>query len=252
MKLKGDVAIVTGGAGYIGQAICSLLAREGATVIVADLDKTGAERVADSLKKNGATALAVELDVCDRDSIQTMTKTVMEAFGQIDVLVNNAGGSARLVGGAYCLIHEAEERVIDSMIDINLKGPVFCTHAVLRHMVARGEGCIVNVGSICGVIGSEKVADYSAAKGGVIAFTKSVAKGYGPLGIRINCVSPGLVPRSGEDPARALRSNYLNNTVCTADDVAELVLFLASDASRFVVGQNYIIDGGRSLGKKGD
>ncbi|MBN2449202.1 MAG: SDR family oxidoreductase [Lentisphaeria bacterium] len=251
MQLTNNVAIVTGAAGAIGRAVAARLAKEGATVAVADLNRAEAGRVAASLTEAGAAALALELDVCSRDSINAMVATVIEAYGRIDVLVNNAGGSARLVKGAYCLLHEAEERVIDSMIDINLKGLIFCTRAVLRHMVPRGQGRIVNMGSITGVQGSEMVADYSAAKGGVIAFTKALAKGYGPLGIRVNCVSPGLVPRPEEDPARALRSNFLHR-VCTTEDVANLVAFLVSEDASFITGQNCVIDGGRSLALHGD
>lgn len=252
MKLDGDVAIVTGGAGYIGQAIAAKLAKEGATVVVADLNMTGAEHVASSLKEDGAIALAVEVDITNRASIKAMVTTVIQTFGKIDVLINNAGGSARLVGGRYCCFHEAEEEVLGRIIDMNLKGPLFCTRAVINHMIDRGEGRIVNLGSIAGVQGLEKVVDYSAAKGGIIAFTKALAKEVGPLGVRVNCISPGLIPRPGENTERALRANYMNKTVGTGEDVAELALFLVSDAARFIVGQNHIIDGGRSLGVKGD
>ena len=194
----------------------------------------------------------MKVDISSRESISKMVATVMETFGRIDVLINNAGGSARIVGGQYGPFHESTEEAIDRIIDINLKGPLFCVHAVLQHMIARGQGRIVNVGSIAGVQGLECVVDYSAAKGGVIAFTKAIAKDVGPLGIRVNCISPGLIPRPNEQTERALRSNYLKDTVGSPEDVAELVLFLASDDSRFIVGQNYIIDGGRSLGMKGN
>jgi NAD(P)-dependent dehydrogenase (short-subunit alcohol dehydrogenase family) len=251
MKLKDKVAIITGGAGSIGRAVAARLAQEGATVVVADMNLAGARQAAASLNDVGATALAVEVDISSRESIGRMVATVMEKFGRIDVLINNAGGSARIVGGKYGSFHESAEQVIDKIIDINLKGPVFCTHAVLKHMIARGEGRIVNVASTTGVQGLECVVDYSAAKGGVIAFTKALAKDVGPLGIRVNCISPGLIPRPNESTERALRSNYLKNTVGSPEDVAELILFLASDDSRFIVGQNYIIDGGRCLGMKG-
>jgi NAD(P)-dependent dehydrogenase (short-subunit alcohol dehydrogenase family) len=243
------VAIVTGGAGYIGQAIAAGLAADGHAVAVADLDLARAQAVADRLTAAGRRAIAVQLDVCSYPSAQRMAETVQQALGPIAVLVNNAGGSARLVGGTYGPFHEAEERVISAMVDINLKGPLFVTRAVVPQMVARRQGAIVNVGSICGVQGTEMVADYSAAKGGVIAFTRVLAKELGPHGIRVNCVSPGIVPRPDEDPARALGGNYLGR-VCTAEDVAELVRFLASDRSGFITGHNHIIDGGRSLAVK--
>ncbi len=250
MSLQGNVAIVTGGAGYIGSAIACRLARDGASVVVADLNLERARAVASRIGADGDRANAVALDLRDRDSIKQMVETVLREFKTIDILVNCAGGSARLVGGAYGPFHEAQEDVIDAMIDINLKGPLFVTHAVVPHMVAQGQGCIVNVASICGVQGSEMVADYSAAKGGVIAFTKALAKGLGPRGIRVNCVSPGLVPRPEENPERALRSNYLGR-VCTGEDIANLVAFLVSEEADFITGQNYIVDGGRSLALKG-
>ena len=136
------------------------------------------------------------------------------------------------------------------MIDVNLKGPLFCTRAVIGHMVERKCGKIVNIGSITGIQGLEYVVDYSAAKGGVIAFTKALAKEVGPSGINVNCVSPGLVPRPDENPARALRSGYLGR-ICKPEDIAELVVFLSTDAAAYITGQNYVIDGGRSLGMKG-
>lgn len=243
------VAIVTGGAGSIGQAIATGLAADGYAVAVADLDQSRAQAVADRLTAAGHRAIAVALDICTYASAQRMMATVEETLGAIEVLVNNAGGSARLVGGTYGPFHEAEERVIAAMIDINLKGPLFVTRAVAPQMVARRQGRIINVASICGVQGTENVADYSAAKGGVIAFTKVLAKELGQYGIRVNCVSPGLVPRPDEDPARAMRSTYLGR-VCTAEDVADLVRFLASDRSGFITGHNHVIDGGRSLAVK--
>lgn len=251
MKLQNKVAIVTGGAGYIGRAIAARLSREGASVVIADLNLKGAQSVAARLADDGATAAAVELDLCDRGSIQRLVEAVLKDFKAIDILVNNAGGSARLVGGTYGPFHEADDEVISRMIDINLKGPMLLTRAVASHMVERRSGKIVNIGSICGVQGSPHSAAYSAAKGGIIAFTKSLAKGVGSFGITVNCVSPGLVPRPEEDPARALRSNCLGR-VCTGEDVANLVCFLATDEAGFITGQNHIIDGGRSLALKGD
>ncbi|MCK6488945.1 MAG: SDR family oxidoreductase [Planctomycetes bacterium] len=242
-------AIVTGGAGHIGQAIAAGLAADGFAVAVADLDLVRAQAVADRLAADGRRAIAVAVDVCSYASAQCLAATVLEAFGAIDVLVNNAGGSARLVGGGYGPFHEAEERVIAAMIDINLKGPLFVTRAVAPYMVARRQGRIVQVGSICGVQGTENVADYSAAKGGVIAFTKALAKELGAHGILVNCVSPGLVPRPGEELERARQSNYLGRA-CTAEDVAELVRFLAGEKSGFITGHNHVIDGGRSLAMK--
>ena len=199
------------------------------------------------IRKAGGDAEAYQADICDRKAIKDMVAQVLQRFGHIDILINIAGGSAR---SDCSLFQDAKEEILDRIIDINLKGPIFCTRAVIGHMIDRKQGNIINVGSIVGVQGLERVVDYSAAKGGIIAFTKALAKEVGMHGINVNCVSPGLVPRPDEDPERALKSNYLGK-VCKAEDVAELILFLATDAAGYITGQNYIIDGGRSLGMKG-
>jgi NAD(P)-dependent dehydrogenase (short-subunit alcohol dehydrogenase family) len=240
------IAIVTGGAGWIGQTIARGLVEDGMTVVVADIDRTRAQEVADGLTAAGGRAMAVELDVTSFASAQRMVAEVIGAFGAIDALINNAGGSAR----KQCsLFGDADPAVIDRIIDMNLKGPLFCSRAVIGHMIERKRGTIVNLGSTTGIQGLEYVVDYSAAKGGVITFTKALAKEVGKHGIRVNCVSPGLVPRPDEDPARGLRTNYLGR-VCTAEDIAGPVRFFLSDQAGFITGHNLVIDGGRSLGMK--
>jgi NAD(P)-dependent dehydrogenase (short-subunit alcohol dehydrogenase family) len=247
MKLSEKTAIVIGAGGCIGRAIAMKLAAEGAAVVAVDINLETAKETAGFIRDAGGEALAVKTDICEHVSIKQMVDEVMQRFGQIDILVNGAGGSARK---DCSLFKDAKAEILERIIDINLKGPLFCTRAVIGHMLDRKQGKIINIGSITGVQGLEWVVDYSAAKGGVIAFTKALAKEVGPHGINVNCVSPGLVPRPDEDPERALRSNFLGN-VCKPEEVAELVLFLATDAAGFITGQNYIIDGGRSLGMKG-
>jgi NAD(P)-dependent dehydrogenase (short-subunit alcohol dehydrogenase family) len=247
MKLSGKTAIVTGAGGSIGRAIAVKLAAEGASVAAVDINLETAEETATIIRDAGGKALALQTDVCDRATITDMVDQVLERFAHIDILINTAGGSARK---ECSLFHKSKAEVLDRIIDINLKGPLFCTRAIIEHMVNRKQGKIINIGSIVGVQGLEWVVDYSAAKGGIIAFTKALAKEVGPYGINVNCVSPGLVPRPDENPERAQRSNYLGK-VCKPEDVAELVLFLATDSADYITGQNYIIDGGRSLGMKG-
>lgn len=250
MKLEGQCAVVTGGAGWIGRAIAKRLAGEGAAVAIVDVNQGLAQSIADEITATGAKAIAIEVDICNYDSVQAMTETALKEFNALDILVNGAGGSARLVGGGYGPFQDADVKVIDKMIDINLKGTLFCARAVLGPMIKRGKGKIINIGSITGVQGSEYSIAYSAAKGGVIAATKALAKEVGPSGITVNCVSPGVVLRPEEqDRERGVRTNYLGK-VCKSEDIAELVAFLATDAAGFITGQNYIVDGGRSLGMK--
>ena len=173
-----------------------------------------------------------------------MVQTVLDECGNIDILVNNAGGSAR---GECSLFHQSKDQVVQRILEINLMGPIYCIRAVVEHMVQKQAGKIINLGSIVGVQGLPKCADYSAAKGGIIAFTKSLAMELGEFGINVNCVSPGLVPRPDQD-AEAMRSTNYLNAICSPDDVANVVRFLATDEAKFVTGQNYVVDGGRSLG----
>lgn len=244
MKLKDKVAIVTGGAGAIGQAIARQMAGEGARIAVVDLNIQQAQLVAEELQQNTVNAVAVHVDVRDRQSVNQMVQTVIDTFGSIDILVNNAGGSAR---GECSLFHQSKDDVVQRIIEINLMGPIYCIRAVVEHMVQKQSGKIINIGSIVGIQGLANCADYSAAKGGIIAFTKSIAMELGAFGINVNCVSPGLVPRPDQNAEAMRKTNYLN-AICSPDDVANLVRFLATDEAKFITGQNYVVDGGRSLG----
>jgi NAD(P)-dependent dehydrogenase (short-subunit alcohol dehydrogenase family) len=244
MKFKNKVAVITGGAGSIGSAIARQLAAGGASVVVADMNLEQARQVADEIESAGGRALPVVVNVCEPDSIQKMVATVREKFGDIDFLINNAGGSAR---GECSLFHKSKLEVVDRILDVNLKGPIYCIRAVVEKMVERCSGKIINIGSIVGMQGLPYCADYSAAKGGIIAITKTLAMELGEFGINVNCVSPGLVPRPEQDAEAMRKTNYLRS-ICTADDIANAVIFLLSAEANFVTGQNYVVDGGRSLG----
>ncbi|MDF2725889.1 MAG: short-chain dehydrogenase/reductase, partial [Paenibacillus sp.] len=182
--------------------------------------------------------------------IERMTQAVIERFGRIDILVYSAGGSARQQNA---LLHQAEEDVIDRILDVNLRGVMYCSKAVVGHMIARNSGKIVNIGSIVGINGKAKLVDYSAAKAGVIAVTKSLALEAGQHGITVNCVSPGLVPRQDElGKLDYVRKTNVLGRVCQPEDIANMVNFLVSDEADFITGQNFVVDGGRSLGLRGD
>lgn len=250
MKLQQQAAIITGGAGSIGRAIAFRLAREGAAIAVCDMDAEKVEQVARDIQDEGGEALAVVVDLRSTQDIERMAARTVERFGRIDMLVNAAGGSARK---KIASLHLAEEDVIDNILDVNLRAVLFACRAVVGPMIERQRGKIVNIASIVGINGKARLADYSASKAGVIALTKTLAMEVGPYGINVNCVSPGLVPRPDEnvDMERIRRTNVLGR-VGKPEDVANMVHFLVSDEADFVTGQNFIVDGGRSLGLKGD
>jgi 3-oxoacyl-[acyl-carrier protein] reductase len=177
---------------------------------------------------------------------------IAEAFGGIDIVVNSAGGSAR---SKMNLFEKIDIEVFDWMLDVNLRGPMYIIHAALPHLIKRRYGKIVNIASIVALGGKAKCVDYAAAKGGLLAATRSLAIELGKHNINVNAVSPGLVQRPGEMPADpeafAHRFSCLNR-LCTQEDIANAVMFLASPESDYVTGQNYVVDGGRSLGLRGD
>lgn len=248
MKLEHKVALVTGGGGWIGRAVALRLASEGVAVAVCDLEAERAEGVSAEIRASGGRSTAVAVDLRDNRDIERMAAVVSGRLGAPDIMVYVAGGSAR---GDSAPLHLAREEVIDRVLAVNLRGAVFCSRAVIGPMMKKGSGRIILVGSIIGMRGKAGYADYAAAKGGLIAFGRTLAMELGPHGITVNCVSPGLVPRPGEDRGRAARTNCLGRP-CGPEEVAELVLFLACPAAGFITGQNYVIDGGRSLGLKGD
>ncbi len=248
MKEK-RTAIITGGGGAIGSAIAAKFAAEGISVVAADIDLQQAEETAEKVRASGASALAVNVDVRNIQEIRHMVDTALDSYRHIDILVNNAGGGAR---GKMAPFHVQDVEVLNWVLDVNLKGAMFCTHEVIGHMIENSYGKVINIGSILGLQGLEKYTEYAAAKGGLIAMTKSLAKEVGGRGINVNCVSPGWIPREDEnvDKDQALSRTYINR-VGRPEDVAELVSFLVSEEAAFITGQNCIIDGGRSLGLRG-
>jgi len=219
---------------------------------VLDLNGDTAAKVADEVRARGVKSVSHAIDIRDYAAVKACVDTTAETLVGIDIVVNAAGGSAR---SRMNLFEKIDIGVFDWMIDVNLRGPLYIIHAALPHLIQRNGGKIVNIASIVALGGKARCVDYAAAKGGVIAATRSLAIELGRHTITVNAVSPGLVQRRGEEPADpeafAHRFSCLNR-ICTQDDVANVVFFLASPESDYVTGQNYVVDGGRSLGLRGD
>lgn len=246
MSQAGKIAIVTGAAGWIGSTTAKRLARDGAAVVIADIETDKAEVVAAQIESDGGQAVAIETDVRSTASIEAMVGVVLERFERIDILVNVAGGSAR---ERAATVRESEEEVIREILEVNLFGVIFCCRAVIGPMIEQGSGRIVNVASTLGSHPQAKHADYCAAKAGVINFTRAFATEVAPHNVFVNCVSPGLVPRPGTRDDYVPATNYLNRCA-SPETVAHVIAFLVADETDFVVGANYVVDGGWGLALK--
>lgn len=246
-RLEGKVAIVTGAARGIGEATARLMAREGASVVVADINRAEAERVASELEG----AVAADVDVTDEQSVIRMIATAVDAFGGLDVLHNNATDSA--MNAIDTDIVTLDMRVFDRLVAVNLRGQFLgCKHAIPR-MLERGGGSIVCTASIDAFVGRGVRAAYGASKAGVVLLTKAVAAQYGARGIRCNAVAPGLVRTPGAElhatPGymEASAVKYPMPRLAVPEDVANAVVFLASDEAAYVNAATLMVDGGATV-----
>ena len=246
MKLKGKVAVVTGGARDIGQSICIKLAQEGAKVVINYFgSEKGSEATLASIKEMGGEAIAVKADVTKQGDIDNLIAKTKEAFGnKVDILVNNAGGLF-----ARKTVEEIDEDFYNLVMDVNFKGTVFVTKA-FKALMGEG-GSIVNVASQAGRDGGGGgSAIYASSKGAVMALTRNWAKEFGPQGIRINAVCPGMIATKFHDDFTKdeIRKNVANATPLRregkAEEVADLVVYLAGPESSFMTGNNVDINGG--------
>ena len=247
MDLSGKTAIVTGAGKGLGWAIAERLARDGANLVIAEIDKKSGEEKAAAIRKMGRESLAVQMDVSRWSDVERTVRETMSRFQRLDILVNNAG-----ILGPYYPVMEYPEEIWDQIIAVHLKGTFLCCKAVLPIMKKQGFGKIVNMASVAGKEGNPRMAPYSAAKAGIIGLTKTLGKEMAPYNIYVNCVSPALmetdmVKEMTPEQLALLTSKIPMGRAGKPEEVAAVVKFLVSDESSFVTGQCYDISGGRSV-----
>jgi NAD(P)-dependent dehydrogenase (short-subunit alcohol dehydrogenase family) len=246
---QGTVVLVTGASRGIGEAIATAFAEAGATVVVTARERGPLEALCARLVSEGATVEPEALDVADVAAAERLVEVLVTRHGRIDVLVNNAGTSARQPAG------QVTTAVWDDIFATNTRGLFFLTQAVGRTMVARGAGAVVNVGSVAQMLGRREMAAYAASKGGVAQITRVLAMEWAPHGVRVNCVAPGYVRTPLVEPVfrrPELMEEIVARTpmrrVAEPREIAGPVLFLASDLATYVTGQTLFVDGGWTAG----
>ena len=246
-SLQDRVAIVTGAASGLGFATATRMAAEGARVVIADIDHARAASAATTI---GAAAIAIDVDVSDEHSVQTMVASVVERFGRIDIVHNNAAALGLDVLGRDGDVIDMDVDVWDRTMAVNLRGAMLvCKHAI-PVMLAAGGGAIVNTSSLSGLLGEDNHVAYACSKAALLAFTRHVANMHGARGIRCNAVAPGLMltdlamERLSARQLKGFRAERLLDDAARPEDVANLVVFLASDLASCITGQTYVIDAG--------
>ena len=247
MDLLGRVAIVTGAGRGLGWAIAQRLARDGANVVIAEIDGVSAQAKAEAIRQMKREALPVQMDVTRWADVARMVSQTMSQFKRIDILVNNAG-----ILGPYFPVMEYPEEEWDQVIAVHLKGTFLCCKAVLPIMKAQGSGKVVNLASVAGKEGNANMAPYSAAKAAIMSLTKTLGKEMAPYNVHVNCVSPALIEtdmaKDMTPEQRALLTSKIPlGRLGKPEEVAAVVKFLVSDEASFVTGQCYDISGGRSV-----
>lgn len=249
-RFKGQIVVITGASGVIGRAIAYRMAAEGAFVYACGSKIEKVNAVVGEITKDGYASKPLVFSLLDENAIAEAIKTVVDENGKIDLLVCCAGGGAR--DEMHPLVEQSAS-VIDSVLNVNLRGSILCCREALKHMNKAQSGNIILVSSTVGVRGMKNYSEYAAAKAGIIAFMQSIAMEYGQSHIRVNCVTPGIVERGTIDDIKLERihnTNWLND-YGKPEDISGMIAFLNSTEASFITGQNFIVDGGRSLGLKG-
>ena len=247
--LDEKVAIVTGAGSGIGKAIALLFAEQGVRVVVADWKAPAGEETVEQIRGKGGEARFHRVDVSKAAEVEELVRFAVEQYGRLDILVNNA--AIQILG----TLTRTSEEDWDRLHSVNLKGVFLCSKYAIPKMIRSGGGSVVNVASVLGLVGDPDLAAYCAAKGGVIALTKAAAIGYGPRGVRVNCICPGDVDTpmvqeffnkdSNPDQARrTVSAHYALRRIADPREVAQTAAFLASDASSFLTGSVIVVDGG--------
>lgn len=243
MYFKDTVAIVTGGARGIGRAIALSFAREGADVVVADVNLKEAENTVGEIEALARKSLALEMDVTDWIKVEEGVNKILDKFKKVDILINNAGITKDN------LLLRMSDADWDAVLNVNLKGVFNCIKAVSRQMIKQRSGRIINIASIIGIIGNPGQANYSASKAGIIALTKTAAKELASRNINVNAVAPGFIQTEmtanlSDELKEKMKEIIPLKRFGSPEDVAAVCLFLASEDSSYITGQTILVDGG--------
>lgn len=246
MRLMDKIAIVTGGGRGIGEATCLKFAKEGAKVVVADLNEADINTVVDKIKADGGEAIGMSVNVTNREQVEKMISDTVEKYGRLDIIVNNAGITAD------AKLEKLTEEQWDKVIDVNLKGVFNCSQAAAKVMIEQKSGVILNASSVVGIYGNFGQTNYAATKWGVIGMAKSWAKELGSKGVRVNAVAPGFImsPMTEKVPDKVLdmmKNKAPLRSLGYPEDIANAYAFLASDEARFITGAVLSVDGGLVL-----
>jgi NAD(P)-dependent dehydrogenase (short-subunit alcohol dehydrogenase family) len=250
-RFQGKVAIITGGAAGVGKAVASGLAKEGACVVINSRNEEHLNGAVAEIQMEGGNVTGVRGDVTNSADVKNIVNRTLELYGRIDILYNYVGGEASTE--PVKLFIDQTEAYWNGMFEKNLKTAFFCSQAVLGTMIKQRYGKIINTAALAGRIGSPKMVLYSTVKGGIIAFTKALAKEVAEYNINVNCVSPGPTRtpgfnrRWGNQNTDKMTASIPLNRVGASEEVASAVIYLASDEAAFITGQTLAVDGGASM-----